>query len=197
MGRRSGPQTTQAASGRPVSSVVALLATINGPLSRAGRNAAGLLLAVMLGLAIVQIAMRGLLDVSLDWAEELARFALVWSALLTAPYAYRHGAHVAIVSFAMSLPPRPRVVAGILLNLVVVWVLGVLLRESIVLWQRGLALVAASLPISMAWIYVVVPVSLAALVLVGVELLLRLVLHLRGQPSGIVLEGAMPAVAED
>lgn len=198
MGRTSGPQTTQAASGRPVLSAAAdLLARINAPVSRFGRNAAGVLLAVMLALAVAQISMRGLLGVSLDWAEELARFALVWSVLLTGPYAYRHGAYVAIVSLAMSLPQRLLVVGSVLLNLLVIWILGVLLVESIAFLERGLALAAASLPITMAWVYVVVPVSLGAMMLVGLELLLRLVLHLGGQPSGIVMEGAMPAVVED
>ncbi len=49
----------------------------------------------------------------------------------------------------------------------------------------------------MAWIYSIVPVAFAALVLVGVELLLRLVLHVSGAPSGIVMAGAMPAVPGD
>ena len=86
--------------------LVAVLGRVNGPLSIAGRNVAGALLAVMLALALAQIVSRGLLHYSLDWAEELARVALVWSVLLVAPYAYRNGAHVAIVSFADALPPR-------------------------------------------------------------------------------------------
>jgi len=197
VGRLPGPPSTQAAFGRPVLSVAAdLLGRINGPVSRAGRASAGVLLAVMLALAVTQIAMRGLLHVSLDWAEEMARFALVWSVLLTAPYAYRHGAYVAIVSLALSLPPRLLVICSLVLNALVVWILGVLLVESIAFWERGLSLVAGSLPIRMAWIYAIVPVALGALILVGLELLLRLVLHLRGQPSGIVMEGAMPAVVE-
>jgi hypothetical protein len=35
------------------------------------------------------------------------------------------------------------------------------------------------------------------LILVGVELLARLLLHAGGAPSGIVMEGAMPAVVGD
>ena len=87
-------------------SVAVGLGRLNGPLSVAGRNLAASLLALMLALALAQIVSRGLFHYSLDWAEELARVALVWSVLLTSPYAYRHGAHVAIVSFAEALPPR-------------------------------------------------------------------------------------------
>jgi hypothetical protein len=49
----------------------------------------------------------------------------------------------------------------------------------------------------MAWIYAIVPAAFALLILVGVELVLRLLLHVGGAPSGIAMEGAMPAVLED
>ena len=56
---------------------------------------------------------------------------------------------------------------------------------------------AATLDLKMAWFYLIVPVSFAALVLVGIELVIRLVLSLLGAKSGIVMEGAMPAVVEN
>jgi TRAP-type C4-dicarboxylate transport system permease small subunit len=174
-----------------------LLARINAPLARAGRGIAAALLAAMLALALAQIISRGVFSLSLDWAEELARVSLVWSVLLVAPYAYRSGAHVAIVSFADALPSRLLAVASILLNVLVLWILLVLFRESFAFWRRGLEITAATMDLKMAWIYAVVPVAFGALILVALELLLRLVLHLRGAPSGIVMEGAMPAVAED
>jgi TRAP-type C4-dicarboxylate transport system permease small subunit len=173
------------------------LGRINGPLSVAARNVAGALLAVMLALALAQIISRGVFHYSLDWAEELARVALVWSVLLVAPYAYRKGAHVAIVSFAEALPPRLLVACSILLNLLIVWILVVLFVESFAFWRRGLDISAATMDMPMAWIYAIVPVAFALLILVGVELVTRLLLHRAGRPSGIVMEGAMPAVAED
>ena len=177
--------------------VIAVLGRINGPLSVAGRNVAGILLAVMLALALAQIVSRGVFHYSLDWAEELARVALVWSVLLVAPYAYRKGAHVAIVSFAEALPPRLLVACSIVLNLLIVWVIVVLFVESFAFWRRGLDISASTMDIPMAWIYAIVPVAFALLILAGVELVARLLLHLAGRPSGIVMEGAMPAVVED
>jgi TRAP-type C4-dicarboxylate transport system permease small subunit len=174
-----------------------ILGRINGPLSVAGRNVAGILLAVMLALALAQIVSRGVFHYSLDWAEELARVALVWSVLLVGPYAYRKGAHVAIVSFAEALPPRLLAACSLLLNGLVVWIVAVLFVESFAFWRRGLDISAATMDIPMAWIYAIVPVVFALLMLVGVELLARLLLHVAGRPSGIVMEGAMPAVVED
>ena len=177
--------------------VVGALGRVNGPLSRASRNVAGALLAVMRALALAQIVSRGVLHYSLDWAEELARVALVWSVLLVAPYAYRKGAHVAIVSFAEALPPRLLAAISLLLNALIVWILAVLFIESFAFWRRGLEIMASTLGIKMAWIYAVVPASFAMLILVGVELIGRLLLHVGGVPAGIVMEGAMPAVVED
>jgi TRAP-type C4-dicarboxylate transport system permease small subunit len=175
----------------------AALGRVNRPLSVAGRNLAGGLLAVMLALALAQILSRGVFHCALDWAEELARVALVWSALLVGPYAYRKGAHVAIVSFAEALPPRLLAACSLLLNVLVVWIVAVLFVESFAFWRRGLDISAATMDIPMAWIYAIVPVAFALLMLVGVELVLRLLLHAAGRPSGIVMEGAMPAVVED
>jgi TRAP-type C4-dicarboxylate transport system permease small subunit len=147
--------------------------------------------------ALAQIVSRGVFHHSLDWAEELARVALVWSVLLVAPYAYRKGAHVAIVSFAEALPPRLLAITSVLLNLLIVWILTVLFIESFAFWRRGLEIMASTLPFKMAWIYAVVPAAFALLILVGIELIGRLLLNLAGAPSGIVMEGAMPAVVED
>jgi TRAP-type C4-dicarboxylate transport system permease small subunit len=175
----------------------AALGRLNGPLSVAGRNLAGALLAVMLALALAQIVSRGVFHYSLDWAEELARVALVWSVLLVGPYAYRKGAHVAIVSFAEAIPPRLLAVVSLVLNCLIVWILAVLFIESFAFWRRGLEIMASTLEIKMAWIYAIVPAAFAMLILVGVELIGRLLLHLGGAPSGIVMEGAMPAVVAD
>jgi len=177
--------------------LVAVLGRINGPLSLAARNVAGGLMAVMLALALAQIVSRGVLHYSLDWAEELARVALVWSVLLVAPYAYRKGAHVAIVSFAEALPPRLLVATSLLVNVLVVWIVAVLFFESFAFWRRGLEISAATLDLKMAWIYWIVPAGFAMLLLVGVELIGRLALQAIGGNSGIVMAGAMPAVIED
>jgi TRAP-type transport system small permease protein len=180
-----------------LSSVAHALGRLNGPLSTFGRNLAAVLLAVMLALALAQVISRGLLHHSLDWAEELARVALVWSVLLIAPYAYRKGAHVAIISFAEALPPRLLACTSLLLNLLILWILGVLFVESFAFWARGLEIMASTLGVKMAWVYAVVPAAFAMLLLVGLELIVRLLLHLAGAPSGIVMEGAMPAVVGD
>lgn len=177
--------------------VIAVLAAVNQPIALVGRNLAAGLIGAMVALALAQILSRALFSYTLDWAEELARVALVWSVLLVAPFAYRSGAHVAIGSLAASLPPRLLVVASAALNLLVLWICVEMFRQSLAFWSRGLALTASALGIQMAWIYAIVPVAFACLVFVAIELVVRLLRSLVAPDNELTLAGAVPAVKPD
>jgi TRAP-type C4-dicarboxylate transport system permease small subunit len=176
---------------------VDLLAGINAPTARWGRNAAAMLLALMVGLATTQILSRALFNHTLDWADELARMALVWSVLLSAPYGYRAGAQVAITAFADALPTRLLLAIAVFVNLLVAWICATLFVESLDLVRRGLTIVAASMPFRMAWVYAIVPLSLALLVLVAVEIVLQLARALRRGTRELRLAGLMPVLQQD
>jgi TRAP-type C4-dicarboxylate transport system permease small subunit len=177
---------------------IALLAAGNDPVCRRGRDAAAVLLALMIVLAIAQILSRALLNYTLDWAEELARMSLVWSVLLVAPIAYRGGAHVAIGAFADVLPRRVLLLTSLLLNLLVGWICVMLLLESMGFWRRGLTLVSSTMGFRLAWVYAIVPVALALLVAVAAELVLRLARALAGDGRDpLLLAGAVPIVQRD
>lgn len=180
-----------------VDRAIAALAFVNRPLARAGRAIAGSLVAGMLALAIAQIVSRALFGHTLDWAEELARFMLVWAVLLVAPFAYRSGAKVAIGGLVQSLPPRLLLLASILLNLLAGWICAMLFAESIAFWQRGVALSASALPIQMAWVYAIVPWALLALVLVAAELVLRLLASAYRPDARLRLSGSVASVEDD
>jgi TRAP-type C4-dicarboxylate transport system permease small subunit len=177
--------------------LTALFAAVNRPVARIGRDLAASLIGAMVLLALAQILSRALFSYTLDWAEELARVALVWSVLLVSPFAYRSGAHVAIGSFAAALPPRLLVAASTILNLLVIWICVEMLVQSLTFWQRGLALTASALGIQMAWIYAIVPVAFVCLLLVGIELVIRLLRSLLDPDPDLTLVGAVPGVKTD
>lgn len=181
---------------RPIDTAIRLLAAINAPIARWGRSLAATLLALMLAVAVAQILSRAFFNFTLDWAEELARMALVWSVLLVAPIGYRTGGHVAISAFAESLPPRLRYVTALLLNLLVGWICLTLLIESVGLVERGLSIVGSGVPIRMAWVYAVVPASLAAMLLVSIEAVLRIGDSLRRGRWDPPLSGAVPVMQD-
>ncbi len=149
------------------------LGAVNEPICVAARNSAGVLMMVMTVIVLVQIVFRYVMNDSLIWTEEVAKTLMVWTAFLVAPWAYRHSANVSIDMFAEELPERLRRGFMLVLNLLVIWIVIVFWQESFGMVERGLSIRAASLPLPVAWFYAVVPVSFAAMLLVGIELALR------------------------
>ena len=143
-----------------------------------GRNFAGFTLMLMVLVVMLQVLFRYLLNDSLIWAEEVARTMMVWTAFMVAPWGYRVGATIRIDFFVEELTPRIRSLMNLSLNVLICWILVVFLKESFGFWSRGLLVRSSSLPMQVAWFYSIVPVSLFALLLVGLELALRNLLSL-------------------
>ncbi len=156
-----------------------------------------MLLGLMLAVALAQILSRTLFNHTLDWAEDVARMTLVWSALLAAPLGYRSAGHVAITAFIEGLTPRLLCVVGVLVNLLVGWICLMFLFESVAFVERGMTITSTALGIRMAWIYAVVPVSLTALLLIAIEATLRLLRDaIAGQVSSMLV-GVVPIMQRD
>lgn len=149
------------------------LGRLNEALAKAGLAAAAVFLAAMTLLVLTQVVFRYGFNSSLGWSEELGKTMMVWLTFLVAPPAYRRSLNVSIDIFAEAFPDRARHLLDLFLNVIVAWILGVFLLESLDFVQRGSAASAATLPIAMAWFYTIVPVSLAAMLLVAIELILR------------------------
>lgn len=182
---------------RTIHTAIRALEVVNAPIARWGLSFSALLLGVMLAVALAQILSRALFNYTLDWAEEVARMALVWSALLAAPLAYRSAGHVAITAFIEGLPPRLLCSIGIVVNLLIGWICLTFLLESVAFVERGTTITSTALGIRMAWIYAVVPISLSALLLISVEVTLRLLLDALSGRISVLLVGVVPVMQRD
>ena len=149
------------------------LAVINQWISISARNAAGGLLMAMTAIVLLQIIYRYVLNDSLIWTEEVSKTMMVWAAFLVAPWAYRNSANVSIEMFIDELGSGLRRALHLALNLLVIWIVFVFLGESFGMVERGFAIRAASLPVQVGWFFFVIPISFSAMLLVGIELLLR------------------------
>ncbi|MGF1544173.1 MAG: TRAP transporter small permease [Parvularculaceae bacterium] len=152
------------------------LGRVNGAVGEAGRRAAAALLGFMMAAVILQVVARYALNNSLSWTEEFSKTLMVWSAFLVAPWAYRTGANVSIDMFAEALPGAAQRVLDAAITVLVLWIVGVLFIESFAFIERGMTIGAAALPVRVGWFYLIVPVSLGSLFLVGLERLARLAL---------------------
>jgi TRAP-type C4-dicarboxylate transport system permease small subunit len=174
-----------------LSRLVRGLGHINERIAVGARNVAAVLLALMTAAILAQVYFRYWLNDSLSWSEESAILMMIWVAFLVAPWSYRHGANVAIEVFVDRLPVALSGVLRMLVNVLALWVLYRLLRESwalvaiglgdegLKLSGRGWKIRANTLAVPMAWFYFIIPLSLISLMLVGVELLARDWLRLR------------------
>jgi TRAP-type C4-dicarboxylate transport system permease small subunit len=113
----------------------------------------------MFGIAIVNALMRYFLAAPLVWAEEIARYAMIWGTLLGVALAYRGGQHVAITLLVDLLPKRALVVCLALVDLLALVAALMMLQSGFVLARLLGAIAAPSSQVPMIWVYAAIPVG--------------------------------------
>lgn len=167
-----------------------MMSTQPPPISRLRRGlssvllwSAGTLLVLMTLLVMVQIITRYALNQPTAWTEELVRYALIWTSLLAASYAFIERRHMALTVVRDRLPERLRraVIVGVdvLVLLFAVLVLGV---GGTMLALGSAGDLSALLGISRGAVYAIVPIS-------GVAIAVAQVI--------VLIEGAQPISEED
>jgi C4-dicarboxylate transporter DctM subunit len=117
-----------------------------------------LLLVAMVGVSILQVFMRYVLDTPLAWPEELSRWAFLWLVMLGCVTVTRTGSHIRMSMFVHLLPARARPFTDLLgialsaASLTLIAYLGVGLMSE----TTG---VSISGGISYSWLYLALPVG--------------------------------------
>lgn len=180
--------------------IILLLARFNEAFARYAGLIALTLVALMTASVLLQVFFRYVLNRPISWTEELSIFGMIWMAFLVAPIAYRSGANIAIDLIRDLFKGRAGALLQIVMTLLVLAILVVLFRHSLIYMNRGFGSTASSLPITMGWIYISMPLGLGGMIIVGIELLLRAV-HGLIRPDGDLpplpheVEPAMTGVA--
>jgi TRAP-type C4-dicarboxylate transport system permease small subunit len=149
------------------------LGKINYVVAKIAKNIAGGLLALMLLMILAQVFFRYVLNDSLAWTEELAKFAMVWVACLVAPWAYREHLNVSIQMFADALPAVLRRITELLITLLVMFICGNFFIQSLEFWQTGLSINASSVPVKLAYFYSCAPFAFGSICMVCLEKLIE------------------------
>jgi len=126
------------------------------------------------GVVIVAVFCRYVLNASLMWGEELARYLAIWMICLGLGLAHRRGAHVAVNSALSWFPKIPRRVVTsvsesvtLLMCILVTWFSWLAAQSN---FQTGQ--LSPALGIDIAWIYLAIPVGFF---LMSVQSLIRLI----------------------
>lgn len=142
------------------------------PIRAAVRRASFVLLAALVVTPLVQITMRGVFNVPLAGAEELAKYFLICLTFLAASYVTREGGQIRMEEFQFLVPPKPRWLLQLVIELSGVAVFAVLFVASVVTITRNMNSVTPILEMPF-WLFFA-PLVLGSLLLV-VETLVMLV----------------------
>lgn len=147
-----------------------------------------LLIAIVAVIAVIMIASvfyRHVLGNSITWAEEGCKYLMVWLALLGAPIALRHAAHINIDLLVQLFPPRGRQAFYLFIHLIIIATMGLLLWQGSVFAQSGARQVASSFNASMLWMYIAIPIGSALTCLVAIEHSLKALLGIVDPSQGL------------
>jgi TRAP-type transport system small permease protein len=136
------------------------LTRVRGALGRALAGFAGFLLVIMTLLVLYQVFTRYVLGTPAAFTEELVRYALIWTAMISAAYAFLHRKHMALVALRNTLPPaaRRRLIIGADV-LVLAFAVLVLVIGGTVLALSASTNFSALLGISRGLVYAIGPIA--------------------------------------
>lgn len=95
-----------------------------------------LLMAAMTVLIIVQIFMRYVVQESLTWSEELARYLFVWATYLGVAYGVKKNAHICVEAVTAYLPARIKTITYIVAQVIFLLFAALVVREGFVLSMK-------------------------------------------------------------
>lgn len=127
----------------------------------------------MLVAICLQVFFRFVLNHSLDWPEELARFTMIWSSLLAAVYVQLERGHLSLDFFVGKLPRKAVLVVRILMNVLLIVFMAMVvasgIQEAYTLWdlKTGALRISRSIP------YLAVPVSSALFIVATLILIFK------------------------
>ncbi len=143
---------------------------------RAVRWVSLVLLAALVITPLAQIAMRGIFNVPMSGAEELARYFLIALTFIAASYVTEQGGQIRMEEFQGILPPRPRWYLQLGIELAGVVMFGVMFVAGVVTTANNLANQTATLEMPF-WLFMA-PLVVGSLLL-AIETLAMFVHTLR------------------
>jgi TRAP-type C4-dicarboxylate transport system permease small subunit len=127
---------------------------------------ASCLLVFLVVALFLQVLFRYVIEAPLAWTEEGARFGLVWLSMLSAALAAREGQHFVFRWATLVLPASARFVLRRIIDVLVIFVLVILLRESIFYLEVVAHRTASGTGINLRIPYAGISVGLSALLVI-------------------------------
>jgi len=146
--------------------------TFEKALMRTNRAALVVLLAAMALIIFANVVLRYTTSQSIEWAEEVARYLMVWLTFLGAGPVLRYGGHIAVENLQDSLPPRAAYAVRMLIAALLFGFFGFMVWFGVLYVERAQFQMTPTTQIAMSWVYAAMPIG-------GVLLILHLALVLK------------------
>jgi len=140
------------------------------------------LMLVMIITAFAQVIFRFVIQMSLDWSEELARYAFLWCMFISAGMAVKHRRHIKVEFIMEMLPKKVRFGLEIISDLIWMAFCLLLVKDGIGLLEFVKTQVSPSMEVPFKYIYTSLPVGAALMFL---RLLQQMVRRFRGGDAGV------------
>ena len=140
------------------------------------------LMLVMIITAFAQVIFRFVIQMSLDWSEELARYAFLWCMFISAGMAVKHRRHIKVEFIMEMLPKKVRFGLEIISDLIWMAFCLLLVKDGFGLLEFVKTQVSPSMEVPFKYIYTSLPVGAALMFL---RLLQQMVRRFRGGDAGV------------
>ena len=184
------------------------LVGFNTIILRLGRKLAWIAIGLMVIIILIQVFFRYGLNSALPWPDEAARFLMLWMTGFIAPSAYRWGGFVSIDMLLSRLPSKMGNIASLMLLMISLLVLVIGLQFGLKHVESGWLFSSSSLKwplhligmeatrVKLAWMYMSLPVGLALMTLVNVELIIKNFLRLWNPDLELPMDPDYPKTEE-
>jgi TRAP-type C4-dicarboxylate transport system permease small subunit len=117
------------------------------------------LLAAMAIIIFANVVLRYSTSQSIEWAEEVARYMMVWMTFLGAGPVLRYGGHIAVENLQDALPPAMAKALRLLIALMLTGFFIFIIYAGLTYVERAQYQMTPTTQVSMAWVYGAMPVG--------------------------------------
>lgn len=144
-----------------------------------------LIFATMVGLGVLIVLFRFVIQSSLVFPDELMRYLFIWLVALGTAIALRRNIHAAIGMFVESLPPPLKRAALVFASAATMLFFGILIDAGWSVTASAAGQISPAMQISMAWVCAAVPVGAVFSLIFSLEMF---VFQLRAPVAKLVTE---------
>lgn len=122
----------------------------------------GVLIALLAAMAIIifsNVVLRYSTSQSIEWAEEVARYLMVWLTFLGAGPVLRYGGHIAVDNFQDSLPTQWARAVRVFIAVLLTGFFAFIIWYGLIYVERVQYQMTPTTQISMSWVYAAMPVG--------------------------------------